>query len=165
MVRPAGKDVVTDHDQLVDVGADDHHNAATTEKIQVNSQAIAALTTYELRTTLDADGHRVAWGVLRGVVNTDILGHEGVFFLAHATADDGSTIGIRRYGAGGYPTSYVGAYSRIHGDSYLSHKDTFGPDIRLDDAWIDGDELVLEFRNTHGTLSRNLSVYGAVAIK
>jgi len=165
MVRLAGSDVVTDHDLLVDVGQDDHHDAAETVKVQVNSQAIAALTSYELRISLGSSGHRVAWGVLRGVVNTDILGHEGVFFLAHDVAGEAAAVGIRAYGAGGYPTSYVGAYSRLHGDSYLSHTETFGPNIRFDDAWIDGNELVLEFRNTHGTLARNLSVYGAIAVK
>jgi len=165
MVRPANADVVTDHTLLVDVGGDDHHNAATAERVLVNSQSIAALTSYELRIALGKSGHRVAWGVLRGNVSTDILGHEGVFFLAHATADESCAIGIRSYGAGGYPTSYVGAYSRLHGDSYLSHRDTFGTYIRFDDAWIDGSDLVLEFRNLHPTLSRNLTVYGAVAVK
>jgi len=165
MVRLAGSDVVTDHDLLTDVGEDDHHDAAETVKVQVNAQAIPASSTYELRYSLGSSSHRVAWGVLRGVINTDILGHEGVFFLAHDTADEAATVGIRRYGAGGYPTSYVGAYARLHGDSYLSHTETFGPNIRFDDAWIDGDELVLEFRNTHPTLSRNLTVYGAVAVK
>jgi len=165
MVRPINADVVTDHDQLVDVGAHDHHNSAVSDRVLVNSQAIAALSTYQLRIALGRSGHRVAWGVLRGNVSTDILGHEGVFFLAHATSDEACAVGIRSYGAGGYPTSYVGAYSRLHGDSYLSHRDTFGSYIRFDDAWIDGSDLVLEFRNVHGTLSRNLTVYGAFAVK
>lgn len=165
MVVASAKNVVTDHDLFTGQTADDHHNSATTERVLVNSQAIGPLTTYELRIALGKTGHRVAWGCIRGNVSTDILGHEGCFFLAHNVADEAASIGIRSYGAGGYPTSYVGAYSRLHGDSFLSHTTTFGPNIRFDDAWIDGSDLVLEFRNTHATLTRNLTVYGAVAIK
>jgi hypothetical protein len=163
MVRPVNADTVTDHGLLVDVGANDHHDAVTTERVLVNSQAIAGLSVYELRLALDASGHRIAWGVLRGVISTNILGHEGVFFLAHATPDQSCAIGIRAYGSGGL-TSYVGAYSRLHGDSYLSHDGTFGPSIRLEDAWIDGSDLVLEFRNIAAT-SQNLTVYGTVVVK
>jgi hypothetical protein len=164
MVRPANADVVTDHDLLVDVGEHDHHNATATDRVLVNSQAIAGGTAYELRIALGRSEHRVAWGVLRGNVSTDILGHEGVFFLAHATSDEAAAVGIRSYGAGGYPTSYVGAYSRLHGDSYLSHSHTFGPSIVFADAWIDGSDLVLEFRNLD-VASHNLTVYGAFAAK
>jgi hypothetical protein len=160
-----GADVVTDHDLLTGVGSDDHHPSAFADRVLVNSQAISPSSSYELRLPLGKSGHSIAWGVLRGVVSTDILGHEGVFFLAHNVADEAAAIGIRSYGAGGYPTSYVGAYSRLHGDAYLSHTQTFGPNIRFDDAWIDGTDLVLEFRNTHGSLSRNLTVYGAFVVK
>jgi hypothetical protein len=58
----------------------------------------------------------------------------------------------------------MGQYSRIHGDSYLSPRIFGGNGIHLRDAYIDGDEVVLEFYNSAGT-ARNLTVYGMGAVK
>lgn len=82
-----------------------------------------------------------------------------------------SSIGLKPYGPGsGYYTSYMGGYSRLHGDSYLSPS-MFGPTfssptIRLRDAYFDTatNQVVLEFYNTN-VVSKNLTVYGNGLVK
>jgi hypothetical protein len=70
------------------------------------------------------------------------------------------TVGIRPQGGSGYVTSYMGAYSRVHGDSYLSLNGMYGTDIRLQDMYIDGTDVVVEFWN-NAVANRTLTVYGS----
>jgi len=101
-------------------------------------------------------------GNLRGTPNVDIQGHCGAWFVAGDTSQECSAFSLRPYPSG--TQSYIGGYSRLHGDSYLSNKSFGQNSIVLRDAYIDGDEAVLEFYNTY-ILSRNLSVYGTVGVK
>lgn len=94
---------------------------------------------------------------------TDIQGHTGLFCMGTDVSGDCTSVGIKPYGSGGYPTTYMGGYSRIHGDAYLSPP-MFGGQVRLRDVWIDGDEAVFEFYNAMAT-SRTMSCYGAVQVK
>lgn len=153
----------TDHSLLQGVGEGDHHLRGISRTVLVNSQAIAATTAYELRIDLGSSGFSGFRALLRGKDSVGIQGHVGAFVIAGGASEDCTGIGIRPYGAGGYVTSYMGAYSRIHGDSYLT-PEMFGGGIRLRDAYIDGDEAVLEFYNPSAT-SQNLQVYGTLAIK
>jgi len=162
-VRLAGAGIVTDHDFLTGVTEDDHHNRAISRTVLVNAQSIAP-GAYELRVSLGSSGFRTFRALLRGSISVDIQGHVGVFLIAGGASEDCSAIGIAPYGGSGYTTSYMGAYSRIHGDSYLSLIGTFGSGIALRDAYIDDDEAVLEFYNTSGS-NRTLTVYGTLAVK
>ena len=154
---------ITDHDLFVGVTESNHHNRGTSGTILVNSQSIPP-GAYELRVALGATGFRTFRALLRGANSVDTQGHDGMWVIAGDASGDCSGIGIQPYGAGGYPTSYMGAYSRIHGDSYLSPSGMFGSGIALRDAYIDGSDAVLEFYNTAGA-NRNLTVYGTVAAK
>jgi hypothetical protein len=155
--------LITEHTLLTGIGENDHHNRGISRTVLINSQAIAGLTAYELRIDLGATGFKTFRACLRGPDSVDIQGHAGVFVLAGDVSQDCMGIGIRPYGAGGYTTSYMGAYSRIHGDSYLTPS-MFGSNIVLRDAYIDGDEAVLEFYNP-SVISRNMTCYGTLAVK
>lgn len=155
------EEVYLDHDDLLNQGEHDHHPRGTFFKVIVNSQSISAGSAYELRTSLGREGHKTMWGMLRGVDRVGGQGYEGCFFLASDVEDE--SIGMScTYAGSSY--AYMGAFSRLHGDSYLSPAAMFGSFIRLRDAWIDGDEAVLEFYNSAGT-AQNLTVYGTVAVK
>lgn len=157
------RQTLTDHATLKDINDNDHHPPGESFDILINSQSIAGLTAWEYRQTLNNTGHKAFRGILRGVQNVDIQGHGGTFFVASDTSQDCSSVSIQPYGAS-YVTSYMGQYSRIHGDSYLSPR-IFGQNaIQLRDAYIDGDEVVLEFYNSNAA-ARNLTVYGMGAVK
>jgi hypothetical protein len=161
-MRLGGRRIVATHDALLDVGEEDHHPRATSFSILINSQAIPAGSAWEYRVDLGDDRHRTLRAVLRGNQNVDIQGHTGVFVLGSDSSGQCSGIGIKPYGSG-YVTSYMGGYSRIHGDSYLTPP-MFGGGIRLRDAYIDGTDAVLEFFNP-AVIQRFMSCYGAVAVK
>jgi hypothetical protein len=163
-MRLEEKAIVKDHDLLLGVGEDDHHNRGTSATILVNSQAISGTSSYDLRISLGKTGYSTMRACLRGKNNVDIQGHDGVFVLASDTSEDCSAIGLRPYGGGGYVTSYMGGYSRIHGDSNLSPIGMFGQNISLRDAYIDDDDAVFEFYNSHAS-SQNLTVYGTLVAK
>lgn len=157
-----GKQIVKDHALLTGVSEHDHHNQGTEFTVLVNSYAIAGGSAYELRTNLGRSGYKTMKGVLRGTPNVDIQGHCGCWFVAGESSGECTGISIRPYPSG--TQSYMGGYSRLHGDSYLSNN-VFGQDaIVLRDAYIDDDEAVLEFYNLSGA-TRNLTVYGTVAVK
>jgi len=161
-MRLQGRDVVTDHDLLTDVGEGDHHVSAVTFKVQVNSLSIAP-GQYSHSVSLGKTGCRTVQGIIRGNVNVDIQGHTGVWFIGMATAQNSSSIGLRPYPSG--TQSYVGGYSRLHGDTYLSHSD-FGQNIiRLLDVYISGSNVVFSFFNAHPSANRNLTVYGSGVAK
>ena len=87
-----------------------------------------------------------------------------VFVVASAVAGQCCGISSKPYGSGGYTTSYMGGYDRVHGASYLS-RDCFGSFIYLRDVWIDGTEVVLEFFNADTVSAQNMSCYGMVVVK
>lgn len=59
----------------------------------------------------------------------------------------------------------MGCFSRLHADTYLSHSGVFGDaGIYFLDAYIDGNDAVLVFRNIT-VLTRTLRAYGTVASK
>lgn len=154
--------VITDH-SLLPIASDDHHPAAVSFRWAINSQPIAAGTAWELRETI-GDGHKIIEAVVRGKNSVDVQGHDGVFAIGTDSSGECSAVGNRPYGGSGYTTSYVGGYSRLHSDSYLSGWDMFGSNILLRDFWIDGDEAVLEFYNVGGT-TQNLTTYGSAVAK
>lgn len=157
------KQTVKDHDLMQETGEDDHHPRGTSYTILINSQNISAYSTYEHRYDLGKSGHQVIRAFLRGSESVDIQGHTGAFVIGSDTQQDSSGVSIRPYGSS-YVTSYMGAYSRIHGDSYLTHVNLFGTSIMLRDVYIDGTEAVLEFYNS-ASVTRTLSVYGTVVVK
>jgi len=131
--------------------------------VLVNSQPIAAMSTYQLIVPLGRTGYQTLRGILRGPFSVDIQGHVGAFFVAAAAQLTSGAFSFMPYGLAGYTISYLGGYSRLHGDSYLSH-DAFGNGISLRDAYISGANAILEFYNKTG-VTNNLSVYGVVAAK
>lgn len=158
-----GKHIVTDHDALTNIEDDDHHPSVVYYDIIINSQSIPAGTAWEHREALGGSGHKTMRAILRGSQSVDVQGHTGVFVIAGDVSAECSGIGIKPYGAGGYPTSYMGGYSRLHGDSYLTPP-MFGGGIRLRNAYIDGADAVLEFYNS-AVITRFMSCYGSVVVK
>lgn len=154
--------VATDHDLSQGQAADDHHSPGELFRLLVNSLSIAP-GLHEERVTLAASDLQTCFAVLRGPSQTDIQGHEGAVVFGTATAGECSAQGLKAYGGGGYTTSYMGGYSRLHGDSYLTHN-MFGPNIRLRDFYLDGDEIVFEFANISGS-NQTLTVYASGVAK
>jgi hypothetical protein len=159
-MRLSSKDVLTDHALLTDVGANDHHASVVTFRILVNALSIPP-GSYDYRVALGKSGCRVVQGIIRGNVGVDIQGHTGVWFVGTATAVQSSTIGLAPYPSG--TQSYVGGYSRLHGDTYLSLPH-FGNSIRLNDVFLDASDVVFRFFNANGT-AQNLIVYGSGLVK
>lgn len=163
-MRTDDKGVVADHTLLVDVGPNDHHPQAESFTVLINSLSIPP-GSYEKRISLATGGHQTIRVLLRGVVSIDIQGHVGVSAVGGSASANSTGVAISPYGGGGYLTSYMGAYSRLHGDSYLSQNGVFGIQIVFQDVYVDDDEAVLVFYNTHPTTNQNLTVYGTGVVK
>jgi len=161
-VRPAAIATVTDHDQVRDVSPADHHAPVASARFVVNSQPIAGSSSYVLAVPLGRSGCQVIRAVLRGSRSVDIQGHGGCFVVGTATALQSGSIGIEPYPSG--TQSYMGGYSRLHGDGYLSGSGMFGTGIRLLDAYISGSDARFVFQNA-SVLSQNLTTYGSVVAK
>ncbi len=149
--------IVTDHALFQDTGAEDHHVTAVTFRVLINSLSIAP-GPHNLIISLGKSGCRTVQGIIRGNQSVDVQGHTGVWFLGGASTANSSSVGIRPYPGG--VSSYIGGYSRFHGDSHLSHSSQFGTRIALDDVYISGTNVVFVFNNTEVVLYRNLTVYG-----
>jgi hypothetical protein len=156
------KQIVTDHDFLQDINEDDHHLPVTYFTVAINSQSVNPASAYEVRIDLGNSGHKTIRVILRGNTEINIQGYEGCFVLGTDVSEECSSFTMMKYSAT-YITSYMGGYSRIHGDSYLSRA-LFG-EVFLRDVYIDGDEAVLEFYNTNASQSKNLTVYGTGVVK
>lgn len=153
-----------DHDEFNDVDEGSHHPRGEWFAIIINSQSVPPSGTYEHRVSIEP-GHKAIRAILRGNQSTDIQGHTGVVVMGTDSQQESLCVNIKPYGAGGYPTSYMGCYSRLHGDSYLTHA-MFGGAVRLQDVYIDTatDEAVLVFANVL-LATRFMSCYGQVQLK
>lgn len=160
-MRLVGHDVATDHALLADVGAGDHHAQAAGQRFAINGQSIGP-GSYSLRVALGHTGCQVLRAIMRGPITVGVQGHTGVFVVGTATAAQSCAIGIRPYPGG--LQAYMGGYSRLHGDSFLSYADFGQGTIRLQDAYIDGSDAVMVFHNA-ASVTRTLTVYGLVAAK
>jgi hypothetical protein len=163
-MRLKNKQVITNHELVQNIEEDTHHNRGISATILINAQTISALSSWEYRIDLGKTGYKTLRVLLRGALAVDIQGHAGVFVISGNATLESSGIGLLPYGSGGYTTSYMGSYSRIHGDSWLAPIGMFGLGITLRDAYIDDDEAVLEFYNYSG-LSQTLKCYGTLVIK
>lgn len=150
---------VADHDLLQAIDPESHHPPVETFRVLTNSQSIAANSTYDLDFALSY-GHQTIRVILRGPINVQIMGHAGVSVVGGNATAQSTGIAIAPYGGGGYLTSYMGAYSRLHGDTYLCQNGLFGTSIVLQEVFVNGTDATLRFRNTHPTLARTLTVYG-----
>ena len=159
-MRLSRVDRLSDHTQLQDVGENDHHPRGTFYTVIINAYTIPASSDYEHRVNLGSTGHKVLRGVLRGDQLIGGQGHTGCFFQASDTQQE--SIGM----SSSYSSYvYMGCFSRLHGDSYLSHSGLFGSyGIYFLDAYIDGLDAVLVFRNIVAA-SRTLKVYGTIMVK
>jgi hypothetical protein len=147
------------HDGLV-VLPDQHHPPAETVKVTINGTTIA--TGSSLQTfALTYAGHKVARAILRGPLSLGIVGNAGAY--AVGTDASGQAAGFSMVPGGYTITSYIGGYSRMHGDTYVSER-VFGTDIVLKDVRINGSNLELEFWNL-AAANRTLSCWGLVVIK
>lgn len=161
-MRLDGFCAVTDHDLYTDVSEDDHHSAPSGSRFAINGQPIAGSSVYNLDVDIGKTGCKVLRAVLRGNLTVDIQGHAGVFVIGTDVTTESSAIGIRPYPSG--TQSYMGGYSRLHGDSYLSHEGTFGTGIRLNDVYISGSDVRFVFQNTTPT-TQSLVAFGSVVCK
>jgi hypothetical protein len=156
---------LADHDLLQDIDPESHHPPVEKVRFLINSQSIPALTTADITVALTYSGHQTIRVILRGPITVQILGHAGVSVVGGNTTANSTGIAIAPYGGGGYLTSYMGAYSRLHGDTYLSQNGLFGTSIVLQEVFINGTNATLRFYNTHPTSARNLTVYGLGIVK
>lgn len=156
---------LADHDLLQDIDPESHHPPVEKVRFLINSQSIPANSTADITQSLTYSGHQTIRVVLRGPLNVQLLGHAGVSVVGGNSTANSTGIAIAPYGGGGYLTSYMGAYSRLHGDTYLCQNGLFGTNIVLQEVFINGTNATLRFRNTHLTLARNLTVYGLGVVK
>jgi len=162
-MRPRNPTIITDHDYLLNQTPNDHHAQGSSYTVIVNSLSIAP-GTYEHRVFVGPD-FRTVEVCLRGNELTNMIGNTGFWGFGTNVQQESCGESIRPYG-GSYYTSYMGAYSRLHGDSYLTHPGVFGDSIRLVDVWYDStnEEVVHVFENIAG-VNKNLTVYGAGTLK
>lgn len=154
--------VVLDHALLQDQTPADHHPSVETYTVLINALSIPP-GAYEHRVTVGETGHQTVTAILRGYQSVALQGHSGAYVIGGATAGQCTGVGLFPYGSGGYFSSYMGSYSRLHGDAYLT-RGHFRNNIPLRNLWIDGDEVVLEFYNPSGS-SQLMTVYGTVIVK
>jgi len=162
-LRLEGKGKLADHDLTNGIGEHDHHPRGQSFRVLINNQSIPGSSAYEHRVSLGREGHKTIRAVLRGNQNVDIQGHTGCVLIGTDTSQECTGFSIKPYGGSGYPISYMGCYSRLHGDSYLTPA-LFGGLVRMRDIYIDGDEAVLEFYNVSG-FTRFFNCYGMVEVK
>lgn len=162
-MRPNFDGIVTDHDLMLGQTENDHHPVVESHDVLINSLSIPT-GDYEKRITLSRSGHKTVRLIMRGPEGVGLLqGHTGGYFVGTDVSARGVGISMRPYGGGGYFNVYMGGYSRLHGDSYLSHM-CFGSSIRCKDVYIDDDELVIVFTNASGS-NQNLTAYGLAVVK
>jgi len=155
--------VITDHDVMY-AAPDEHHQPADAGRFSLNGVAIGAASAYEHRIDIGS-GHKVVTAILRGNKNVTLIGYAGVWVVGSDVYGECSANGLEPYGAGGYLSCYVGGYSRLHGDAYLSGNwSVFGSNVYLRDVWIDGSDLVLEFYNPGGAPS-SVYAWGSYLVK
>jgi len=157
------RQVVTDHALLTGVTAAQHHPPVETVRLIINATVIPS-GAYLVQLALTYSGHQMARVILRGPQVMQVVGNEGCFIIATATANQASGFSLKKT-LGSYTTSYIGGYSRIHGDSYVTEK-CFGAGgyIALRNARINGSNLELEFFNT-SAVNDTLTVYGTAICK
>ena len=160
-MRLCTKDVFTDHDLLTNVLADDHHSQTAAVRISVGGTSIP-FGSYNLLVPLGKSGCRTLRAILKGTTYIDTQGYDGIFCTGGASSAQSCSFGIAPYPAA--VASYMGGYSRLHGDSYLSTNCFGGSAIRLNDCYISGSDAVFVFYNTSGS-PVNLVVYGVCAAK
>lgn len=158
------KQIKIDHDNLIDINIDDHHPEVKSFKVTINGQAISGRTAWEKRFSLGKANYKSVQAILRGYQTVDIQGHTGVVVMAASVSANSSGYSNKPYGSG-YPTCYMGSYSRLHGDSYLTPS-LFSANTRLRDVYIDtgNNEVVIEFYNI-STYTQTMSCYGLVVVK
>jgi hypothetical protein len=161
-MRLESKGKIADHPPVPIQGPHDHHPQGEAFRVLINGQAIGALSAWEHRIAVRS-GVQTARAILRGHEPTDIQGHTGVFVIGSTVPARAICIGIKPYSTPGYPITYMGCYSRLHGDSYLT-PDMFGASVFLRDFYIDDDEVVIEFYNP-GVTGQIVSCYGLVEVK
>lgn len=147
--------VVTVHSQLQDIGEDDHHNRGVSFLIVINSQSLSPGNT-EIRASLGKTGFKTASCFARGLTPLPLTGgHDGQYFYGTDTALESQAKAIKSSGSF---YMYVGAFSRLHGDSYLGDKSIFGSNLRVLDFYLDGTDIVFLINNSFGS-SQNLRMY------
>lgn len=160
-MRPQNVSVATDHNLLIGVGSEDHHVTAVTGKIQINGLSIPP-GVYNYTIALGKSGCKTIQGIIRGDKSVDIQGHTGVWFVGTSATQNSSSYGLRPYPSG--TQSYVGGYSRLHGDTYISHCDFGQNAILLLDVYISGTNAVFSFSNGYSA-NRLLRCYGSFICK
>lgn len=153
--------VLTDHAGLV-VLPEQHHPPVESAVVQINGTSIPP-GAYQHTVALTYSGHKLARAILRGPITVDIVGNAGAYVIGTDTANQAAGFSMMPSGITSYPTSYMGGYSRMHGDTYVSEL-CFGNNIVLKDVRISGSSLIIEFQNVSG-VNQSLYCYGLVAIK
>lgn len=164
VLRLQKNSILANHTLFPDQSEHSHHPRGEVFYIVINSQSIVSGGTYTYRVSIDPD-HKAIRAILRGNQSTDVQGHTGVVAMGTDNQQESMCVNIKPYGAGAYPTTYMGCYSRLHGDAYLTSA-MFGGGIRLQDIYIDTatDEGVLVFYNP-SILTRFMSCYGQIQVK
>lgn len=157
--------LLTDHDGLVTL-PNQHHPPVETVTIQINGTTIAP-GAYTYSTALTYSGHKIVRAILRGPISVDIVGSAGAYVVGTDTADQAAGFSMVPSNIALYPTTYMGGYSRMHGDTYLTEM-VFGvmpaAHIVLKDVRINGSNLELVFQNLDG-VNRALYCYGLCVVK
>lgn len=152
--------VLTDHGGLVTL-PEQHHPPTETVRVLINGTSIAPGANTQTF-ALTYSGHKVARAILRGPLYIAIVGNAGAYVVGTDTANRAAGFSMVPSG-GGYVTSYLGGYSRMHGDTYVSEI-VFGSNIVLKDVRISGSSLILEFQNL-GVVNNALYCWGLVVVK
>jgi len=154
---------LTDHTGLATL-PEQHHPPAETVVVQINGTVIAAGESVQSY-PLTYSGHQIARAILRGPITVDVVGNAGAYAVGTATSGQSAGFSMVPSGIANYPTTYMGGYSRLHGDSYLSELVfAVGGFIVLKDVRINGSNLELVFQNVSG-VNKTLICHGLVVVK
>lgn len=155
------KGVLTDHAGLA-VLPDQHHPPVETISVIINGTSLAPGTT-PWTTGLTYSGHKLVRGIFRSNTFVDTTGFTGAYVVGTDASAQSAGFSMVPSGIAGYPTTYMGGYSRLHGDSYLSGI-CFGSSIVMKDISISGSLLRIEFTNISSS-NQLVYCYGLAIVK
>jgi len=153
--------MLTDHGGLA-ILPEQHHPPVETVTIQINGTSISAGANTQTF-ALTYSGHKVARAILRGPFTVDVVGNAGAYVVGTDAANQSAGFSMMPSEIAFYPTTYMGGYSRMHGDTYVSEI-VFGQSIVLKDVRINGTNLELTFQNLSG-INQLLYCHGLVIVK
>jgi len=135
------------HALLQDVGENDHHNRGESFSVNINALSVPSGTS-EVRIDVGKTGFRTVRCFAMGKDFHVTGGYDGCYFYGTTVAAESCAKSIKK-GTSTY--IYIGAFSRMHGDSYISDGAVFGSNLYMVSVHVDGSDVVFTVYNNTGS--------------